>query len=104
MSTVTNAIASPAFVKAIIVFLLLECAAIVAYRMYRGQQDWYSHLPTHAAGLCLLLAVHAALTGAEPLAIVVALSGAFVAHALDVKRQLLSSNSANNSESAPQTW
>jgi hypothetical protein len=70
------------FVDAVIAITLLEAAWLVWWR-WRGL--WSASLAcTLASGLCLMLALRAALAGAGPAWIVAAVSAAGVAHVADV--------------------
>jgi hypothetical protein len=81
-------VASGAFVDAVIAFTLLEGLALLAWHRSSGRGPapaaW---LPNLAAGLCLMLALRAAIAGAAWPWIVAAVAGAGVAHALDLRRR-----------------
>jgi hypothetical protein len=73
-------------VDGVIVFMLIEVAVLLAYRRRTGRGvDAAVLLPNVAAGLCLLLALSAALHAAGGGWIALALTGAGVAHVLDLR-------------------
>ncbi len=76
----TAAFTSPAFIDALIVFVLVEAIAIFAFvpKLRRSLDVWL----TLASGAGLMLAIRAALAGADGRAIAASLSLALVAHLL----------------------
>jgi hypothetical protein len=72
----------------IIAFLVLESVAVCALRARAGRSDWYAPLPGNLAGICLLLALGAALGNAGEIPILAALTGALVAHILDLRLRM----------------
>ena len=81
-------LAGTGWLDAIIVLVLLEAAALCAWhaRTGRGLHP-RALLPNLAAGLCLMLAVRAALTHAHPLWAAAALAGAGLAHLADLHQR-----------------
>ena len=82
-------VAGGAFVDAVIAFTLAEAIALAVWHRATGRglaaADW---APNLAAGLCLMLALRAALAGAAWPWIVAALAGSGLAHAADLRRRL----------------
>ncbi len=72
-------------VNAVIALTLLEAAGLLLYRRLNGRgipaRDWILNL---ASGLCLMMAVRAAVLGAPWLAIAAWLSAAGLAHGADM--------------------
>lgn len=79
---------STAFIDAIIVFLVLETTAVCALRFRAQRSDPLSPIAGSVAGLCLLLALRAILAGSAPVWMILALSGAFIAHLLDIRTHI----------------
>lgn len=78
-------IASGRIADLILVFLGLEALILLAYRRMRGRGVPFAELITNAmAGICLLLALRAALAGAAPMWVGLSLGGALVAHLADL--------------------
>ncbi len=72
----------------IIVFLVLETLAVCVYRARAGRTRWYAPAAGNLAGICLLLALAAALASASNAAVLVSLGGAFLAHIVDFRLRL----------------
>jgi len=73
-------------VDAVIVFMAIEAVVLLAYRRATGRGMAAAALwPNMAAGLCLLLALSAALHGAGGGWIALALMAAGLAHVLDLR-------------------
>ena len=73
------------YVDALLALVALEAAGLAALRFWRGQgPQFMSAACTLVAGAFLLLALRAALDGAAPEAIALALLGAGIAHACDL--------------------
>lgn len=64
--------------------ILAEAAVLLVFWRAAAPLVPRAHLANLVSGLCLILALRAALTGAAPVAIVAFLSGAFLAHIADV--------------------
>jgi hypothetical protein len=77
--------ASHTFIDIVIVILIAESllVAVIGYRA--GNSGWFAPLVTNAAGICLLYALRSALAEAGPVPVVIALAGALVAHAADMR-------------------
>jgi heme A synthase len=78
----------PHLVWLIIAFLVLESLAVCGWRARAGRSDWYTPLATNLAGICLLLALGAALDDAGNVPILASLTGALVAHILDLRLRM----------------
>ena len=88
MTSVTAFFSSPAFVDGIILLLLLETAIVCAIRAHSDTGKWWRPVANNAAGICLLLGLRSVLAGAEITWMLLALSGALVAHLVDLKLQI----------------
>jgi hypothetical protein len=73
-------------VDVILAILLLEVLLLLLYRRLRRRGPTYGAVIANAlSGACLLLALRAALAGADPPSIAVWLVGALVAHLADLR-------------------
>lgn len=88
MTSVTAFFSSPAFVDGIILLLVLETAIVCAIRARSYTEIWWRPVANNAAGLFLLLALRSVLAGADFAWMLLALSGALVAHLVDLKMQV----------------
>ncbi len=78
-------LASPVVVDLILALLALESALLIYWHRRTGRGIRPGQLlPNVLAGACLLLALRAALSGANPLYVGLALSGALLAHVADL--------------------
>lgn len=72
---------------AILALVVLECVALIAWRLRRGKGPSPLDIAANlAAGACLLLAVRAALMGDE-IVLLVALAASGLAHVADLSRR-----------------
>lgn len=83
MTSLLTFLSSAPFIGIVIVLLALE--TIVIWRQGRGRA---SIAASNAAGLCLLLAMLAVMTGADALPVVLSLAGALCAHVIDLSLRL----------------
>ena len=83
--------ASSVLVDVVIVFLVVEVILLLAVSRGRGRNMQLMTLANSAAGLCLLLALRSAINDSGQGWIMLALTGALLAHVADLglRRQLL---------------
>lgn len=98
MSSVTAFLLSPTFVDAIILLLIVETVIVCSIRYRSYTHTWWRPVPNNIAGIFLLLALRSVITGAPHVWMLLALSGALVAHLVDLKthipHQLVSATTA----------
>jgi hypothetical protein len=81
--------ASGRIVDAVLALVVLEVIALAFLRLAKGRAvPFLGLLVTIAAGVCLLLALRAALAGADWPWVAVALTGSLVAHLADLRTRL----------------
>lgn len=85
MDALADLFASGRIIDAIIVLMVLETAALLAFRGVTGKGvSTRALLPFMAAGICLMLALRAALVDGSWMVIASLLMLAFVFHILDI--------------------
>ena len=91
MLTALFVTASSILVDVVIALLIIEMVLLYAAARSRGRGVQMMTLANSAAGLCLLLALRSALNDSGPQWIVLALTGALLAHLADLglRRKLL---------------
>jgi len=89
MDAVEALFASGRVVDLALALMVLEAAGLWAYRRARGLSFPLADIAWNlAAGVCLLLALRAALTGADWMWVALFLTAALVAHIGDFRRRL----------------
>ncbi len=84
----SNIYADGRIIDAILALMLLEAAGFALHHRRTGRGIATADLlPNLAAGVCLLLALRAALTGWSAVWIALALTGALLAHTTDLRRR-----------------
>lgn len=88
MTNTLTFLTSTTFIDVVIIFLILETVLVCALRFRAQQSNGFSPVANGVAGLCLLLALRTALSGAADIWMVLALSGAFIAHLVDLRTHI----------------
>jgi hypothetical protein len=88
MSSVTAFFFSPTFVDAIILLLIVETVIVCGIRYRSYTQTWWRPVANNIAGIFLLLALRSIIAGAPHFWMLLALSGALIAHLADLRTQI----------------